>query len=78
MITFYWLGALFGRLIGALLMNYIAAPKYLFINALMAITTIVISINSVGNVAMVSILAGVFNSIMFPTIFALALKVWAQ
>ena len=56
-------------------MNYIAAPKYLFINALMAITTIVISINSVGNVAMVSILAvGFFNSIMFPTIFALALK----
>lgn len=75
MITFYWLGALIGRLIGALLMKYIAAPRYLSINALMAITTIMISINSSGNVAMVSILAvGFFNSIMFPTIFALALK----
>ena len=74
-ITFYWLGAFIGRLIGALLMNFIAAPKYLFINALMAITTIMISINSSGNIAMVSILAvGFFNSVMFPTIFAIALK----
>ena len=56
-------------------MNFIAAPKYLFINALMAITTIMISINSSGNIAMVSILAvGFFNSVMFPTIFAIALK----
>jgi FHS family L-fucose permease-like MFS transporter len=41
----------------------------------MAIIMIVVSINSSGDVAMWSILAvGFFNSIMFPTIFTLAVK----
>ena len=59
-----------GRGIGALLMNYIVATKYLFVNALMAILMIIVSMNSSGDVAVYSILlVGFFNSIMFPTIF---------
>ena len=75
MVAYYWGAAMVGRLIGAVLMNYIADTKYLAINALIAIVMIVVSMNTSGSVAMWSILAvGFFNSIMFPTIFTLAVK----
>ena len=75
MVGYYWGAAMVGRLVGAALMNYIASTKYLAGNAIMAIIMIVVSINSSGDVAMWSILAvGFFNSIMFPTIFTLAVK----
>jgi FHS family L-fucose permease-like MFS transporter len=64
-----------GRLVGAVLMNYIASTKYLAANAVVAILMIGISMNTAGDVAVWSILAvGFFNSIMFPTIFTLAVK----
>ena len=75
MVAYYWGAAMIGRLIGAVLMNYVADTKYLAINALIAIVMIVVSMNTSGSVAMWSILAvGFFNSIMFPTIFTLAVK----
>jgi FHS family L-fucose permease-like MFS transporter len=75
MVAYYWGAAMAGRLVGAALMNYIAATKYLAVNALIAIVMIIVSMNTTGNVAMWSILAvGFFNSIMFPTIFTLAVK----
>ncbi len=75
MVAYYWGAAMVGRLVGAALMNYIAATKYLAINALIAIVMIVVSMNSTGETAMWSILAvGFFNSIMFPTIFTMAVK----
>ena len=75
MVAYYWGAAMIGRLIGAVLMNYVADTKYLAINALIAIVMIVVSMNTTGSVAMWSILAvGFFNSIMFPTIFTLAVK----
>ncbi|MDG2502378.1 MAG: sugar MFS transporter [Porticoccaceae bacterium] len=75
MVAYYWGAAMVGRLVGAALMNYIAATKYLAVNALIAIVMIIVSMNTTGNVAMWSILAvGFFNSIMFPTIFTLAVK----
>ena len=75
MVAYYWGAAMIGRLIGAALMNYVADTKYLAINALIAIVMIVVSMNTTGSVAMWSILAvGFFNSIMFPTIFTLAVK----
>ncbi len=75
MIAYYWGGAMVGRFIGALLMNYVAATKYLVVNAFMAILMIIVSMNSSGDVAVYSILlVGFFNSIMFPTIFTLAVK----
>ena len=56
-------------------MNYIATTKYLAANAAIAILMIIVSMNSSGDTAMWTILAvGFFNSIMFPTIFTLAVK----
>ena len=75
MVGYYWGAAMIGRLVGALLMNYIASTKYLAVNAVIAILMIIVSMNTSGDVAMWSILAvGFFNSIMFPTIFTLAVK----
>ena len=75
LVAFYWLGAMIGRFIGAILMYFVSSTKYLAVNALFAIIMIVISMNSSGDVAVNSILAvGFFNSIMFPTIFTFAVK----
>jgi len=75
MVAYYWGAAMIGRLVGAAAMNYIAPTKYLSLNALIAIVMIIVSMNSSGNIAMWSILAvGFFNSIMFPTIFTLAVR----
>ncbi|MCW4461183.1 sugar MFS transporter [Sphingomonas sp. BT-65] len=74
MIGLYWGGAMIGRVIGSLLMYLRVSPgKLLAFVAVGAIALIVISANSTGNVAAYSLLAiGLMNSIMFPTIFALA------
>ena len=75
MVGYYWGAAMVGRLVGAFLMNYIASTKYLAANAAIAILMIIVSMNTSGDTAMWSILAvGFFNSIMFPTIFTLAVK----
>ena len=75
MVAYYWGAAMIGRLVGAALMRYVAATKYLAVNAVIAIVMIIVSMNSTGNLAMWSILAvGFFNSIMFPTIFTLAVQ----
>ena len=74
-VIFYWGGAMIGRFVGAYLTKIMAPGKVLSIFALLAITMIVISINTTGLLSMWSILAvGLFNSIMFPTIFTLSLE----
>jgi len=74
-IIFYWGGAMIGRFIGAYLTKIMSPGRVLSIFALLAIVLIAISINTVGLVSMWSILAvGLFNSIMFPTIFTLTLE----
>ena len=74
-IIFYWGGAMIGRFIGAYLTKIIDAGKVLSIFASLAILMILISINTQGLISMWSILAvGLFNSIMFPTIFTLTLE----
>ncbi|WP_418510644.1 sugar MFS transporter [Corallibacter sp.] len=73
-VTFYWSGAMIGRFIGSYLTKIINPGKVLGIFATCAITLIVISISTTGLISMWSILAvGLFNSIMFPTIFTLAI-----
>ena len=73
-IIFYWGGAMIGRFIGAYLTKVIKPGKVLTVFALLAASMVAISINTEGLVAMWSILAvGLFNSIMFPTIFTLTL-----
>lgn len=72
-ISYYWGGALVGRVIGALVMQKIAAGKVLAFNAVAAAALVLLAITGSGALAMWAILAvGLFNSIMFPTIFSLA------
>ncbi len=74
-VIFYWTGAMAGRFIGAYLTKIIEPAKVLAIFATMAISLLAISMLTNGLVAMFSILlVGLFNSIMFPTIFTLSLN----
>ncbi|MBB3103167.1 fucose permease [Azomonas macrocytogenes] len=62
-----------GRFIGSLLLRKFAPGKLLACAAAIVIVLIILSANSTGFVAGWSLLAvGLFNSIMFPTIFTLA------
>lgn len=73
-VIFYWGGAMIGRFIGAYLTKIMAPAMVLKLFAVLAIAMILTSMNTDGLLAMWSILAvGLFNSIMFPTIFTLTL-----
>lgn len=75
-LSFYWGGAMVGRfLIGAILLRYVQPPKMLADNCVFAIILVGISMATSGPAAMWAILlVGLCNSIMFPTIFTLAIK----
>lgn len=74
-VTFYWSGAMVGRFIGSYLTRIVSPGKVLSAFALSAIALILLSISTTGLVSMWSIIAvGLFNSIMFPTIFTLAIR----
>jgi FHS family L-fucose permease-like MFS transporter len=74
MISYYWGAALIGRFIGAALTYFIKPNIILAVNSVLAIACIFMSVSSEGPVAMWTILAvGLFNSIMFPTIFSMAI-----
>jgi FHS family L-fucose permease-like MFS transporter len=73
LIPFYWGGALAGRFIGSAVLRLIDPAKVLVFNAAGALLLILITTQTTGHVAAGSLLAiGLFNSIMFPTIFTLA------
>ncbi len=73
-VAFYWGAAMIGRFAGAYLLNKFSPAKLLTINAVGAVALVLISINTTGAVAMWSLLAvGLMNSLMYPTIFTLAL-----
>jgi FHS family L-fucose permease-like MFS transporter len=72
-VAYYWGGAMVGRFIGAALLRAFAPGKVLTGAALIVLLLIASAANTHGAVAGWSILAiGLFNSVMFPTIFALA------
>jgi FHS family L-fucose permease-like MFS transporter len=73
MVSYYWGAAMVGRFAGAYLLNKFSPTKLLALNAVGAVVLILISMNSTGAVAMWSLLAvGLMNSLMYPTIFTLA------
>ena len=73
MVPFYWGGALIGRFIGAGVLRMLSPGKVLAFVAAAVIVLLLISANTSGAVAGWSLLAiGLFNAIMFPTIFTLA------
>ncbi|QDA61629.1 sugar MFS transporter [Hymenobacter jejuensis] len=72
-VSLYWGAAMVGRFAGAYLLNKFAPTKLLAVNAVGAVVLVLISINTSGAVAMWSLLAvGLMNSLMYPTIFTLA------
>lgn len=74
LVTYYWMGALIGRLLGSWMLTKIKAGKLLGIFGTIAAALVVVSMVSQGYVAIGAlILAGFFNSIMFPNIFALGI-----
>jgi len=74
-IAYYWGGAMVGRFIGSAVMRYVSAGKVLAFNALMACILVAMAMSLSGAIAMWAILlVGLFNSIMFPTIFSLAVS----
>lgn len=74
-IAYYWGGAMIGRFIGAAVMQHVPAGKVLAFNAVAVMVLLAVAITLDGVVAMWAILAvGLFNSIMFPTIFSLAIN----
>lgn len=74
-VFFYWGGAMVGRFVGAWLQTFIKPGKLLGVYALVNISLLLISMNSVGLTSVWSLLLiGLFNSIMFPTIFTLAIQ----
>ena len=74
-VMFYWGGAMVGRFFGYYLMRIFSPNKILSCAALVAIFMILISMVSEGLLSLWSILGvGLFNSIMFPTIFSIALE----
>ncbi len=71
-VSFYWGGAMVGRFIGAAVLRRIKSGRVLTFNAAVAAILVVITMVFTGQIAMWSILlVGLFNSIMFPTIFTL-------
>jgi MFS transporter, FHS family, L-fucose permease len=75
LLPIYWGGTMVGRFIGAGLTRKVHPALLLGFNGVAAILVIVISMLASGPIAMWSILlVGLCNSIMFPTIFALAVK----
>ncbi|MEJ7769983.1 MAG: hypothetical protein WKF89_19340, partial [Chitinophagaceae bacterium] len=74
-VAFYWGRMLVGRLIGAYILQKIKPALVLSLCAIMAIVLIVVSINTTGSLAAWTMIGvGLFNSIMFATIFSLSVS----
>ncbi|MEH6437143.1 sugar MFS transporter [Massilia sp. DD77] len=73
-VSYYWGGAMIGRFIGFAVIRYVSPGKALAFNAASSIALVMVAIFGQGQAAMWAIIAvGLFNSIMFPTIFSMAL-----
>jgi FHS family L-fucose permease-like MFS transporter len=74
LVSFYWGGAMVGRFIGSAILQKVKTGTVLGIAAIAACLLVCTSILTSGHPAMVSILlVGLFNSIMFPSIFTLGI-----
>jgi FHS family L-fucose permease-like MFS transporter len=74
-LQYYWGGAMVGRFVGSALLQRLRTQKLLAFNAAAAAMLVTASMLTSGHFAMWSlILVGLFNSIMFPSIFTLAIE----
>ncbi len=73
-VSLYWGGAMVGRFIGSAILQKVRTGTVLGLAALAACLLVFVSILSLGHLAMWSIiLVGLFNSVMFPSIFTLGI-----
>ncbi len=73
-VSVFWGGAMVGRFIGSAIMQKVSASKVLAFNSVMVVVLVIVSMLTNGYVSMWSLVfVGLFNSIMFPTIFTLAI-----
>ena len=73
LLPLYWGGAMVGRFIGSAVLRAASPGKVLATNAVGSMALILLSVNTTGAISGYALLAiGLMNSIMFPTIFALA------
>jgi FHS family L-fucose permease-like MFS transporter len=74
-LSLYWGGAMVGRFIGVAILAKFKPGYVLAFNACVVTTLLLVAMVFAGKVAMWSLLLiGLFNSIMFPTIFTLAIE----
>ncbi len=73
-VSIYWGGSMVGRFIGSALLRRIETGSLLGLNAIVALALVTITMASTGHLAMWTILfVGIFNSIMFPSLFTLGI-----
>jgi len=73
-LQYYWGGAMVGRFVGSALLRSLRTQRLLAFNAAAAAVLVTVSMLTFGHTAMWSLLlVGLFNSIMFPGIFTLAI-----
>ncbi len=74
-VSFYWGGAMVGRFVGSAVLRKLRTGPVLGFAAIMSCLLVTTSILTTGKVAMWSIiLVGLFNSVMFPSIFTLGIE----
>ena len=74
-LQYYWGGAMLGRFVGSALLQRLRTQNLLAFNAVAAALLVTTSMLMQGHFAMWTlILVGLFNSIMFPSIFTLAIE----
>ncbi len=75
LLSFYWGGAMVGRFIGSYLLSKISPSRLVGIHALVICALLWVVTRKAGMVSAVAIIGiGLFNSILFPTIFTLSLE----
>ncbi len=73
-VSFYWGFAMIGRFIGSAILQKVHASKPLGLVAVAACLLVLLSMLTFGHFAMWAIiLVGLFNSVMFPSIFTLGI-----
>jgi MFS transporter, FHS family, L-fucose permease len=73
-VSYYWLSAMIGRFVGSAILQKVRTGTLLGIVALAAAALVTTSMLTLGSVAMWTIiLVGLFNAVMFPSIFTLGI-----
>ena len=73
-VSYYWGGAMVGRFVGSAILQKVKTGTVLGTAAIVACSLVMTSILSSGHLAMWSIiLVGLFNSVMFPSIFTMGI-----